>query len=537
MNEKRRQISAAPASNRRRLANLLLPLILPALLPVALYPQSRPDAALARAYTRIAAEIADGNGTEALGLIEAAVEFDPGYSQALFLKARILYTDEPTSSLQEVKELIEGALHYDNWAVGGAADAKMVLARVYDQLRLYQRQLELLYTVDPTRRTAADWYYLTARACLFTGKTEAARKLLEEAGRLFPGDSTIQGLRIKYDSRYRAYLNRAVLDPRRPEPEESILAALILNGQEDLQALVDRYLELGYEELPVLLRMAALGLAPEEWNATELLDRDDLERRESLILLTRLFSDSSEPESVAAFEEFRKDLTAGLGEDSDRDGYEDRFYLIEAGRLVEYSVDSNQDRVNEIELLFSDGTDPPSPAELRYRDRRQQVRIEYTAYPEVEQIEITAEEHTSSYRFAPASFLLDPVTAVAWPPSVELVLPLILDRARLEALSYSHRIEASADAGDSDLQELQVGRVSRYSVDNQSYIERDFDGNGYAEVREIYRDGRLVLLEFDQEENGIYEYRYRPVSGREEWDFDQDGTVDYERITREKGLE
>ena len=538
MKQKKRQISATPTSSIRRLAALLLPLLLLVYLPFSLYSESRPDTALARAYTRIAAGIADQYGAEALRLVEAAIEFDPDYSEALFLKARLLYTGSPRSSLEEPRKLIEEALRYDSWAIGGSSVAKMLLARVYDQLRLYQRQLELLYTVDPARRKAADWYYLTARARLFTGTTGTAGELLEEAGRLFPEDPAIQRLRIKHDPRYRDYLNRAILDPRRPAPEESTLAALILNRHEELQPLIDRYLELGYKDLPVLIRMVELDLVSEEWGSTDILNTDDVRRWESLISLARLFpetAETAETESGTAFKEFRNAFSAGLGEDRDGDGYQDHFYLMEKGSLVEYFADTNQDRVNEIEVRFVDGAYAPSPAELLYRDETQLVRIEYTAYPEVALIEIIAEGSTSSYRFAPAALLLDPVTVADWPPAVDVSLPLILERAQLEALSYSHRIEATAGSGD--FQELWDGRISTYTVDNQRHVERDFDGNGYAEVREVYRDDRLVLLEFDQEENGIYEYRYRPVSQREEWDFDQDGTVDYERITGEQGLE
>ena len=58
----------------------------------------------------------------------------------------------------------------------------------------------------------------------------------------------------------------------------------------------------------------------------------------------------------------------------------------------------------------------------------------------------------------------------------------------------------------------------------------DINGNGVLDVRQTWESGFPVAIEFDADENGLYEFAVAYMEDVEKisWDFDEDGLVDYE---------
>ena len=58
----------------------------------------------------------------------------------------------------------------------------------------------------------------------------------------------------------------------------------------------------------------------------------------------------------------------------------------------------------------------------------------------------------------------------------------------------------------------------------------DINGNGVIDVRQTWEAGLPVIIEFDADENGRYEYAMTNTADNEAsyWDFDEDGRIDHE---------
>ena len=522
-------ISGTPA-HKPACRYVLVPLLL--LAAWTLYAVPLPDAELSRAYTRIAGGIAETQTDAAMELLDAALEFDPGNGDAGYLKARILLDSDSALSIRAPVAALEAAIAEDRWDLVDSREAVLLLAGLYDRLRRYESQYRLLLTVPPGRRVTGDWYYLAARARHLSGDRPAALALLREGSRLFPGHDRIQTMRIRTDEEYRAFLAAAVLDSRREPPTEEVLGELILSGGEPRELLQHRFLELGYGTPEVLLQIAASESSEiDAPDPDQLLDPAFFRRRENLVSVYQIFSEN---ERLDELETYLEDKTLTIDEDTDGDGYDDRRYRLKEGSLVSFGIDGDQDGVEETRGSLIPGAVAPSPAELTFTLTEGEATVRYSAYPEVESLDTLINNEERLYQFAPGVYRLDAVSASSLPPVIEVSLPLVINPERLEALAYSLTqsrpgFKIRKDPSGAVLELSGEKRVLRYSVDGADYVERDVDGNGFREIREVYRGTLLEEVLLDQDENGIFEYRYYPPRELEEWDFDQDGSVDLRR--------
>ncbi|ORC37181.1 hypothetical protein B4O97_03040 [Marispirochaeta aestuarii] len=490
------------------------------------------DKALSRAYVQVALDLSTETDA-ASSLIEAALEFDPDNSDARYLKARRIL--EEGSSIRKAAEELENALDSDTWHFTDPASALLLLVEQYDQLMRYDDMWNTLHSLTESERTDGGWYYFALRSALATGRLDDAGELARKGTRLFPRHEEIKALRSEIDPAYRRSLIDKALAPGGSQTSELLLRTLVLESTGDLRMqLLQRYLDLGYGDPRIIILRDFSTTEGEEESSPDisvLLTEKNLRRLSVFRQIYLLFEDAQRLEEFRDFCAHRRIV---VYEDRNGDEYDDGMYILKDGQLAEVRKDLDQDAVQEIIIEFTENREVLSEPETLFLlkdDRR--YTIEYGRYPEVRGIKIDNSDLVWEFNFAESVLNLDVVDHEHLPPFVGTDSGKIPADTELRELAYRYvendaRGTTRGDASGMTVREENGTRIRSLTEGSDKRIERDLDGDGKPEIREIYRDNSLYGVYLDQDENGISEYLYYPSRGLHEWDWDQDGEIDYQ---------
>lgn len=494
----------------------------------ALSAQTGPDLELSRAYTRMTHDNQNLAFDESRALLEAALEFNPANSDALTLLTRLQLENARTREYDLYRSAFEAALEGGRFELLDADRVRMDLAALYERLMQYEKLGDLLDRI-PSGKRNAEWFRLRSVAHSRLGRDPQARTAVRRGGLLFPENIPLSLWRIQIDDEYRSFLTGKVDHPDEAPVNEARLSALIefARTDEERLKLVEAFSALDYQEANGRLWSYRLDQNNREANPfPELMD--------SWRLLRAAHEFYTEKDKLMMWESFLADIDREIPGDFNRDGFPERYFHLQNGKLREYREDLDQNGVFEQTVLFDAG-----PGELIIKDDEGTTAISYALYPQVAEIEFDRGGRMTRYLFAPDAYALAVVTVQDMPPMVNLPRGIALDGAELSRLSYSIQTSEAESTivtrGDLSRADLEGdSKIRAYRSDSGALVLRDIDGDGVSEIREEYRDGRLELLLLDQDENGIFEYRYDVLNEREEWDFDQDGSIDYQTDRRQE---
>ncbi len=492
--------------------------------------QTGADLELSRAYTRMAYENPALSVNESISLLQAALEFNPGNNDARALMIRLQIRHDEEKRYTSYRRGLEEALAGGTFVLIDSHTVRMDLASLYERLMEYD-SLSMLLDQIPTGRRNAEWFRLRSVAYYRLGEEAEARAIARRGGRLFPENEAFSLWRIRIDPEYRDFLMQNLKNPAQPRPNETRLAALIEFSESDEERLelIDLFTVLDYQAAEGRLWRYRLTEDVEETPPFPELLR-------SWQLVDGAYEFYTAKDEIEAWNSFLAEYDREFPGDFNRDGFPERYFHLVNGSLREYREDLDQDGVFEQRVLFAAMTkssDRPDPIELSIRDTDGTTYIRFALYPQVSEIKLDRGLRTTRYLFAPDAYSLPVVEVQIMPPIVNLPRFLSLDQAELTRRSYSRQVEepqrtivASGDSSRADLAGETV--IEAYRTNGREILLRDLNGDGRSEIREEYRNGILELLLLDQDENGIFEYRYDMLNEREEWDFDQDGRTDYQ---------
>jgi tetratricopeptide (TPR) repeat protein len=490
------------------------------------------DKALSRAYVQVALDLSM-EADAAASLLNAALEFDPDNSDARYLMARRML-EEGSSIRRSIGEL-ETALAKDAWYYTDPATALLLLVEQYDRLMRYNDMWNTLHTLPESGRTRGDWYYYALRSAVYTGRLDEAEKLGVKGTRMFPRHEEIMALRAEMDPAYRKSLIDKALVPVGSATSEVLLRTLVLSSTADQRPqLVQRYLDLGYEDPQIMILRDFNKSEDKGENGPDirlLLTEKNLGR---LSVFRQIYLIFEEARRLEEFQEFCSRRRIAIHEDRNGDGYDDGIYVLDGGRLTEVRKDLDQDGDHEIIMDFTEhaeGLSLPNSLFLQRGDRR--YFFEYGSYPEVLEIRIDTPDTVRKFSFADSVLSLATIDFEHLPPFAGVALQGIPGDEELQNLAYRY-IESDNDgttrhdASGVTVREEKGVIIRILTKGEDKHIERDIDGDGRTEIREIYRDNSLYAVYLDQDGNGTYEYFFYPSLGLHEWDWDQDGEIDYQ---------
>lgn len=229
--------------------------------------------------------------------------------------------------------------------------------------------------------------------------------------------------------------------------------------------------------------------------------------------------------------------------DRNRDGVWDERVTVESGLITRWERDRNQDGRHEVDTRLG----PRGPIEVVIGES-DRITVRYGRYPYVESTTRAVDAGTERFVMRPRAMRLDVFSDLApdgarYGPTPELVqsvrvprLPELIEAAvqielrnaegafveRSYVLDSVRRAVERDGSGD--------GEPDHFLVTNGGLAVagvRDLDADGRFEIAEGYRNGRLVALAVDSDDDGAPDVFERgAVESIREWDLDGDGAID-----------
>lgn len=256
--------------------------------------------------------------------------------------------------------------------------------------------------------------------------------------------------------------------------------------------------------------------------------------------------------ALAELELWHADFSGVRYVDADGDGHWEEQLQFVGGELASWLRDADQDGVAELTVELDKGV----PALVT----GQSVVLEYGAYPLLSVARVEAGELDGEWLLRPGALsLLIEVRGAAGAAAstdratlpVTVAVPAFPAVATIQEASYLRRqwragrlwaVTSRLDAARSIRREDRDGdgRFERVVVLRQQRPTRavtDLDGDGHAEVAEIFDAGRLDRIEYDGNRDGVPDALIDVASGDGiAWDLNGDGTADVRERTLADGI-
>jgi tetratricopeptide (TPR) repeat protein len=522
------------------------------------------DSRIARLYFEEGRNFqAAGARAEALELLETALRFRPEYSDALFLKSKILA--EKPENRREASELARAAIKAASWEAYDLWEGTLHLCGLLAQLRRYREVLFLLNGSKRPGPRSVKEYELLLRCHQGLDDKKNLNTVLQAALEAFPEELFF------LETYFR------VSDPLRPETVRhfelvkryaqwylpAIAAYILRAGDSDgVLKLAWDYFHAGGEDPAVSCLLIEKGLVDparemERFTAFGGLSRMDLLRKIASALRVqhpRLLADA-----LAAF-------SGQVVFDRDRDGIPEENFFIKEGKPSLWKIDEDQDGLDEIAIEFSENG---LPSQVGYLTHTSTMTLNYAEYPYIgeslyhDESRDMKESRTLRARVLPGNLAVPIVLGI--PPAASVGVPWLDYRLNRSLASFSReRVENSAYMYEERnslepeyVQEvfLENGKVQQIDIKYMektpnvivhrllfekgrfSYGLRDIDRDGNFDLREFFEDGKLMRLSLDTTGDGKEDYTesFFPDIVKE-WDIDGDGVVDAREARGGDGL-
>jgi len=488
-------------------------------------------------------------------MVDAALQFDPDYSEAHYLRARVFLRDQE-STLDAIRSL-ERALSLSQWSETDPDDATRLLAGTLVRCGRAGSAIAPLADLAARHPENPSDALLLIRAYERAGDLAAERTALQAASRRFPRDVAFALYRI--DGMIgRGELPMAGEELRRaltwaPGDTELLLRRARMEEEPGRRrSYVDAYIAKGGTD-PGASNLALSAdpadpapyvkffLSHAGWTDWEASDR-------FLSLLCAWPKALEEAEAALAGWSGSMDL------DRNRDGFYEERRVYMSGVPVRWIADADQDGVAEFVAELENGT-PRSL--LERKASRETWKFLYEPYPFIGGAEDLSRGGRCLYRIQPFLLgipILDGEEAGTGP---EAPRPVPMPPDTVQVLSAAFQLEEYAEGSELPL------RRTELLGGHPAYREEDTDGDGKPDrriwfskglpvsgsrdpasdgtfpVAERYRDGELAGIDVDTDGDGKPDFTEEYDGGvpvLRSWDYNRDGIFDAREHVERDGL-
>jgi hypothetical protein len=438
-------------------------------------------------------------------------------------------------------------LESNAWAKYSALDGGFLLSRLLFETTRCKEALEVLSSLPPEKNLNPEYYYLRASCLQELKDGPAALGEVKSAVTIFPENARLVGLyfRIKKSvSPKETHLLRR-LDPDGADYPEALLGYIDATGsREEKLKLSEDYLSAGGGDPLAACVLLEIGAEDGLKQLERFISRGGLSRMD---LIRRLLSSEIDDEIRKAFETELGGYSGKTYLDANKDGIAEEIFLFDRGNLLSWEKDDDQDGAPDIKVFFKDGVPLETVLLVKDTGRNGFLTLVFADYPLVGSATYRSGLESRHYSLIPGRFyfpVLDPAKnekPFSFQRNVRDVFhPLDgLAKASSEILVRFQEIKEFRrillSEGSVILIEEIYARGEEERIKRKLYFsgnlpprgERDIDGDGVMDVREVYEGGQLVRLEYDPEKEGKPLYReYMVPEGLKEWDFNRDGKID-----------
>jgi len=484
-------------------------------------------------------------------LLEASLEFFPGYSESSYLCARVYLREQETT--WRAIECLEAAVKSDTWTETEPLVGAAELIRAYVRTARFQESRRLFAEIGQTGlggRGNPDLSALWARTLVGLGRLDEAQSFLSGALRRFPQSPQIYALLAELLSRQgqrtaAAEVLQRGINEIPTETELMYRLAVLERDSQKRRELVEAYFQAGGSD------PAAALLAIKDGGG---------ERERFVDLFFRLGGNGR----IGYLDELRELVpgqeisgrTEGYSgtriRDLDRDGYYEQKFEYREGTLVRWISDQDQNGIAEAIVDFEERL--PRKVTLPRGGGSGELQYLYGEYPFVESASLVSGTSLREYRMVPYALRLPAFVAI---PTERFALELQADLKLDEDSIRNNAYQAVDYLIDKDLHERRTRRMRSirrtYLLEGRTVridelpdsaghfthtlfysgslpVEgiRDLDGDGEPEIREQFRNGRVWKITLDQDGDGVNEFEqiFKGDLKQMYWDYNDDGLYD-----------
>lgn len=533
------------------------------LVVLASWAHSDPSSEIATLYADAAFDaLRTGEADRAVRLSEIAREFSSSSSDVLYVSALAVLrsADDVTGALG----FVVAARQLDEWSRFSAVHGDVLVARLFNRIGRHADAAGVLSVTPRRPQTPAELlgeYYVEYVTALRAGDRLAeADAVLEDARDRFPDDPRLAWFQLVAEpfpsTEYRREIDRLLaIGPatQTDQPPLDASSGLLHRGP-------------GLDELVFAYGMRVASAAEQAWATDTLARRGWMDARRSelvalrdgsvavdlflqhdgygdLGLLRRLAAAVDEAERLRLMDGAA--VYTGVSVlDPEYDGIWNEVLDVVDGRIVRWRRDSDQDRVVDADIMFG----PEAPSSVVVRSDGEVARLEYAQYPYLAAGEMETAAGIERYILRPRSARLDlieplPADGPLFGPGIRLAentrpvsrAELRSTAVRIDVLDATRRVVERAFQSRGVLRQVLRDENTDGAWDHLLLHDggfaiagvRDLDSDGYFEVAEGYRNGSLVALAVDADDDGVPElFEREPGVPVREWDTNGDGAID-----------
>jgi tetratricopeptide (TPR) repeat protein len=502
--------------------------------------QAQADAFLAQADFLLAS----GDASRAASMTASALTLAPGYSEALYMSARLEAADRP--STRAAMEHLRAALGSATWSRTDPAAARQLLTSLLirtGQLAEARKAAEGLTALRPEDPQN---FILLVRAYDRAGAASAALAAATDALRRFPQSDGLRLLGARLLQRQgrnaeAAALVRTGLLLHPASPDLLLASAGLEIDRVRKIAEINQYLAAGGgDPLSAVLGMEAVSVGQRRKYLDQFISQSGLSRQDLVVRATDALKGSADLTARLRGELAR--YTGNRDLDSDSDGvWEDR-WTFENGAIVRWVREPAQDGFAQYTAEFKGGL----PVSLEISASTGSVtRLTFSRYPSLETAELPGEGTYSLVPYTIQCAFLRPDFAAILPgtapriaarftvPAADLLRrgAFQLVQNASDGVTVTRRIDLSGGQrvfmAESSTGDGVLDHRVWYSHGMPQRGTRSLLHDGVFQVTETWKDGRLAEEAVDTNGDGIPDYResYGP-SPVKSWDFNEDGKDD-----------
>jgi len=481
--------------------------------------------------------IHDGRWSDAEVLLEQGSDFSAASSDLSYLIALVRFQlERPVTT---VLEALRQAKMTDRWQRYTAQSASLIEAQALMMMRQFEQAQQILQSLFPS----ADVLYFQLTILALQDYQDQFTQLFYKTVNTYPLDPRFPALYFRYmknktpgpqDPSVVSLLLSRLPILQKTDPNLPVLAIPFIQDLSERRRIFESYQALGNDMFPLLPLGLELGVIDETKAINELTIHHTIPVELLRHVWAQLRSDTSRQHFAQKFSSFSGRIT----EDSDGDGVSEVVVEYQNGRIQSYRFDANQDRIDEILVMFEQGL--PKLGTIAPYEESLEAQVFWDAYPLVEQCiagAVTYIPAPAAFYYAP--FQLKPLVGT-YPevpllfPERETLLPRLTERS---LVSFAAKIIRPGKLAKGSIETIELkNSLPLRSVETlqgkinsilefylgQPFIQHiDMDLDGRMETVRRFRIGTLRLdpvealeypqnydsIESDWDGDGIFEYR------------------------------
>jgi len=479
-------------------------------------------------------------------LLLTAIEFYPDFSDALYLLAKIYESKQETTlpSLAYYRKALEAA----SWISIASSQAEKDLAGLYLRIKRYNDSLTTLTSIKDKYSADAMVELIRAEALRGLKRTRETISVYQNALKTYPYTQELYLtyidflLEINLDGEARSVIEKGLFEFT-DQPEFLYYKLVTERDATKKRDLIDIYIEKGGKKPEIGLIALGFKNAPLKKYLDFFIKSNG---HQYINLLDELYK------IIESNEELKQYLNSQLGDldgekyiDENNDKFYEEKYVYKSGLLSQWIVDNNQDGRVELMMEFEN----QKPKALTIFDKQgYQVDYQYNIYPYLKRAYFHNQEVIYCYDLVPATVALSVLNLQNQQqrqllrlskrsnilfPNENIILKSSFACSEYTAnskkllrkwdLSNGQKIKLSEDTDGN----LQMDHIVIYNKGIPISGMQDLDGDGKFELIEEYEQGRLKVLQFDDDDDGKPDFvQFNTAGDRKMWDLNSDGQFD-----------